>query len=449
MKTIQFFGAAGEVTGSSYLVTGNQGGKLLVDLGMFQGVASHPANFFPLTYGPKTLSAVLLTHAHLDHCGRLPLLIKYGFRGKIFTTEATKMITSVSLLDSAQVIKQENQGPALYTADDVEKTVNQIETASYDQPFSVDEFTIIFRDAGHILGSASIEIEERNRVPQTVVFSGDLGNSPQDLILPTHYIKEATTVVMESTYGDSTHPEEDVPAILEQEIKTVEHSKGVLIIPAFSIERTQEVLHKIGHLRINGAIGAATPVFLDSPMAIEVTEIFKNFPNLYNPELSADIHPFDFPGLVRTRTVDESKWILKHDGTKIIIAGSGMMMGGRIMYHLKNYISLPTTCVLIVGYQAVGTLGRAIEEGARSVTIHDEHVAVRATIRKLGSLSSHADQPKLLQWLRSISGVRQVFLVHGDNRQRSALAEKIKAELRIQNVILPIQDQVCQVKMSS
>ncbi|MCX6726140.1 MAG: MBL fold metallo-hydrolase [Candidatus Shapirobacteria bacterium] len=442
MKSIQFLGAAGGVTGSSFLLSGSNDDKILIDLGLFQGVDdSQNFNFAPFLFDPIKLKAVLLTHAHLDHCGRLPLLIKNGFKGKIYATEPTKMITYISLLDSAK-IAQEEEREILFTKEEAEETCRQIEIVNYDILFTTGEFNIIFRNAGHILGSASIEIFSKDSKSQTIVFSGDLGNYSQDLIKPPEYIAQADVVVMESTYGNTFHPKEDVLAILQEEINIIENTNGVLVIPAFSIERTQEILDKIDHLKGKRMIKNFTPVYLDSPMSIKVTEIFKKYPRLYSSELSGEITPFDFPNLICTKTTEESKAILKTDNPKIIIAGSGMMVGGRVLHHLKNYLSLPTTRVLIVGYQAVGTLGREIEEGAKTVTIYGQKINIKATVRKIEALSSHADQPKLLQWLKHIQGVKKVFLVHGENEQRIALAERIKKDLEIKDVVLPLKDQV-------
>lgn len=440
MAQIKFLGAAGEVTGSCYLLTGNSGEKILVDMGIFQGDENtEKLNSLPLEFNPADIKTVLLTHAHLDHCGRLPLLVKNGFRGKIFATDPTRDIAHISLLDTAQIAMENPDVPALFSKDDVEKTMECFSTVEYDRLFTVGEFNITFRNAGHILGSASIMVTASGN---TVVFSGDLGNSPEDLIQPTENIPSAQTVLIESTYGSSAHPMEDITSVLESEINLIENSGGTLIIPAFSVERTQEILHQIGHLKRSDTIRTQTPVYLDSPMAIEVTEIFKKYPNLYNPELARDSRPFDFPGLICTKKSEESKKIIKQSGPKIIIAGSGMMSGGRVLHHLKNYISLPTTRILIVGYQAVGTLGREIESGITEVTLYKEKLPVRASVTKLESLSSHADQPKLLEWLRRIQNVRQVFVVHGENLERSDLSEKIKSDLNIYNVYIPALNEV-------
>ncbi|MCL4367261.1 MBL fold metallo-hydrolase [Patescibacteria group bacterium] len=434
MKNIKFLGAAGEVTGSSFLLTGETQ-QILVDLGMYQGTPElEEKNFLALDFDVVALAGVLLTHAHLDHCGRLPLLVKQGFNGQVFTTEPTKDIVKISLLDTASLAEEENAHNPIYTKEDVAKLCSKIQAIEYDQPFNCADFQITFRNAGHILGSASIEVSDKTG---KIVFSGDLGNTPEDLIKPTEYITSADFVVMESTYGNSVHPQEDVSVLVAQEINEVEKSGATLLIPAFSIERTQEILHLIGQLKKQGKVQAKTPVFLDSPMAIEVTDIFRKYPKLYNSQTAVDADPFEFDGLTLTKTGQESRNISQTPGVKVIIAGSGMMNGGRILHHLQNYISQPETRLLIVGYQAVGTLGRKIEEGAQEVTIDGQHLPVKAHISKIESLSSHADQPKLLNWLKHIHGVKKVFINHGEDEQRQVLAEKIKSDLGINEIVLP------------
>ncbi len=440
---IQFLGAAGGVTGSSYLLT-TDSQSVLIDLGMFQGVDDKDqVNYSQLPYDVQNLSAVFLTHAHLDHCGRLPLLIKQGYRGKVYTTEPTGIIARIVLMDSAHIAAENGSEYVLYTKDEVKQICDAMEIAKYDNPITIGDLSITFRDAGHILGSASIEITNQNK--ETIVFSGDLGNTQEDLIKPTELIKKADYVVMESTYGDKTHPVEDVPAIFAEEIRSIEENNGVLLIPAFSIERAQEVLHIIGHLLRAGKIKASTVVYLDSPMAIEVTGLFKQFPEILSSEFKPEVTNFNFDNFKFTKSGEESRAIHQHHGPKIIIAGSGMMSGGRILHHLKSYISKSSTRLLIVGYQAEDTLGREIEEGAKEIEIDDEKLAVNAKVTKIETLSSHADLPRLLNWLKNIEGVKKVFLTHGEEDSRQALAQRIKSELGIQDVQTPGKDEVVEL----
>lgn len=444
MKTIQFFGAAGTVTGSCALLTGVNGVQILVDLGMFQendeiGKLNHER----LPFDIAKISAVLLTHAHLDHSGRLPLLVKAGYAGKIYMTKATRMLAALILEDAAKVaLENNNKGigtkELLYSEEDVDRLLTKIETREYDEKFKINEFEIVFRDAGHILGSAIIEIT--NSIGRKIVFSGDLGNTPEDLIGPTEKINQADFVVMESTYGSRLHIEENPSEVLMEEINEIEKSKGVLLIPSFSIERAQELLHRINHLKNENKISKDTQVFLDSPMAIKATEIFRRSPDLYNSELSHELKtddPFDFPGLTLCEDSKESKDILLVPAPKVIISGSGMMHGGRILHHALNYLPDFKTRLLLVGYQAQGTLGRLLQEGMTRVRIYDQEVRVRAHVRMLESMSCHADQKKLLQWLGSIKGIKKLFLNHGDEDARKALALKIKTDLNLKNIESP------------
>lgn len=435
---ITFLGASGTVTGSSYLLTNKKKENILIDCGMFQGIEGEDTlNSQPFPFSTIALEGVFVTHAHLDHCGRLPLLIKSGFNGKIYTTQATKDIMEISLMDAASIQEEEGKEekkPILYTKEDVLELIKKVEIVQYDNSIQLGTYTITFRNAGHILGSASIEISSDSH---TIIFSGDLGNSPERLIQPTEQIKKADTVIMESTYGNTTHSQENAHDTLLKEITAIENSGGVLLIPAFSIERTQEILHILSHLFEEKKISSDMPVFLDSPMAISVTEVFKKYTRLYSTELSHDKNPFNFPSLVCTPTTKESKAILDAYSPKIIIAGSGMMSGGRILHHLHNYLASPTTRVLIVGYQAVGTLGRILEEGAKNVHIYHDEIEVKATITKMEAFSSHADQPILLSWLKNIQNVEKVFLVHGEDKQRNQLSTAIKEQLHISQVFLP------------
>ncbi len=442
MSNLTFFGASSTVTGSCSLLESG-GSSVVIDLGLFQeDEKTEQENKSELPFDARSIEAVLITHAHLDHCGRLPLLAKQGFAGNIYMTKATKDIVEISLNDSAKIAErkeEEEQIEPIYTIEDVDVVMEMIKTVEYREPFKIADFEVIFRDAGHILGSASIEVHCPDG--KTVVFSGDLGNTPEDIVKPTELISKAEIVVMESTYGGRNHTQEDIYALLQHEINEVEQTNGTLIIPAFSIERTQEVIHRIGHLVQQKKINASTPIFVDSPMAIAVTEIFKKYPNLYNDELAQDVEPFEYKSLISTPTSQKSKEILHTEGPKVIIAGSGMMNGGRVHFHLKNYISKHNTRLLIVGYQAEGTLGRQLEEGARQIPLFDEEVQVNATITKIESMSSHADEPKLLNWLKHIEGVETVFLVHGEDEKRRALQDKIMRDIPTVKTHLPVKGE--------
>lgn len=442
MKKVAFLGASGEVTGSSFLLTGADDSQLLVDFGMFQGTKDvEDLNYQPIDFRPSRLSGVILTHAHLDHCGRLPLLAFSGFSGKIYMTEPTRALVDVVLNDAARITQEDQEHEPLYGPEEVDKVLQMIEVVRYDQEVQIGSFSSVFKDAGHILGSASVVITDRTD-KQRIVFSGDLGNTPEDIVRPTEPPDGADIVVMESTYGSSSHPKEDVSGIIQREINLVEQGSGVLMIPAFSLERTQEILHRIHHLKKEKKVREDTPVFMDSPMGIRATQIFKDFREFFNDELQQHTDdPFSFPGLVTTEEARDSKSIIKAMEPKVIVAGSGMLSGGRILHHANNYLGRKSARILFVGYQAEETLGRKILEGTKTVRLYDRSLKVNAHVSEIKSLSSHADQPKLLNWLKAIKGVKKVFLVHGEEEQREVLAEKISHGLGIRDVIRPENGQ--------
>lgn len=423
---LKFVGAAGGiVTGSSFLVDE----KLLVDLGMYQGTKEVSAlNWEPLGFDAKKLEVVVVTHAHLDHCGRLPLLIKEGFGGKVYMTEATRDLVEIVLLDAVKVANEDEGRVPLYDEEEVENLLRMVEVVEYREKKDWGGglgFRLL--DAGHILGSASVEVFNGTEIK--LVLSGDLGNSPQDLIRPTEYVRQAEVVVMESTYGERFHGDEDIEEVLIGEIKQIERSGGVLMIPAFSLERTQELLHCFDHMKKMGSVSDKVRVFLDSPMAIKATEVFRKHDDLYNNELKKHAKvddPFDFPGLAVVLEASESRKIKEIGGAKVIIAGSGMMAGGRIVNHALEYLGNEKTRLLFVGYQAPGTLGRMILDGKKSVSIYGKVVDVRASIGEITSMSAHADKGQLLTWLGEIDGVKRVFLVHGEELARRKLKMEIE-----------------------
>lgn len=440
---LKFFGAAKMVTGSNFFLTGDSTG-LIVDYGMFQG---KPEDVGLNSAKPQmdfaSLSAVLITHAHLDHCGRLPMLLQYGFNGPVFMTEPTKALAELVLFDSAKLAKEGETKAILYTDEDVEKIMKQVKTVEYEKPFMLGDFKVTFFDAGHILGSSSILIEEI-KSGKKIVFSGDLGNSPEPLLLPTHLIRNADIAVVESTYGDEIHGPRNETDILKVIIQKAEREKGTVLIPSFSLQRAQELLYIFDQLKKDGEMAQETPVFLDSPMAIKATIVFRDYPQLYSTKLrdqAKSDDPFDFPALMVCDTIEKSKQIKNYEGAKIIVAGSGMMSGGRIIHHAQNFLGDKKTQLVFVGYQAEGTLGREILDGNKDINIWGNNIHIEAEIINIETMSAHADQEQVLVWLKKIEGLKKVALIHGEELPRLVLNEKIHQELPDVKVILPVINQ--------
>lgn len=435
---IKFLGASGTVTGSSYVLTSDSGTSILIDLGMFQGVYEiDKLNYLDYDYDVSRLSGAVLTHAHLDHCGRLPILIPKGFVGDIWMTEPTRDLTEISLLDSAKIAKYD-KNKSLYDEDIVYKTVEKFRTTEYGKQFEVGDFLVTMRDAGHMLGSTSLEIVDTKSKSEIkkIVFSGDLGNTPEELVRETETINDTDVVVMESTYGGRLHPSENPVDVIADEINIVQKTGGTLLIPAFSLERTQELLHMIKHLIQEKKISSNTPIFMDGPMAKKATAVYLKYPDLFNAHIQTEMRdesPFSFESLE-----EEMRDV---SGVKVIIAGSGMMMGGKIMDHARRYLPGSDNRILIVGYQGEGTVGRQILDGEKTVLIYGEKVAVRANVNSTQAMSSHADSGQLVSWLRAIKGVKKVFLTHGENESRTALTGEIKRKIGIEDVEMPVLNQ--------
>jgi metallo-beta-lactamase family protein len=444
---IRFLGAAGMVTGSSYLLTSGSGRSILIDLGMFQGTAeTDKLNYEPFDCDCTNLSGAVLTHAHLDHCGRLPLLVSHGFKGNIWMTPPTRDLTEITLYDSAKIAK-ENDKPILFDHNLAVHTVLKFETTDYRIPKQIGDFTVTFRDAGHILGSASLEIIDNkpDSKIKKIVFSGDLGNSPEELERETELIDSADAVVIESTYGDRLHPKENPVEIVQSEINAIEESGGALLVPTFSLDRTQELLHMIMHLKKEGKVKSETQIFMDSPMAEKATRVYVNYPKNFNPHIQSDLKIggiFDFPGLSVIGRGGGSAALHNIPGPKVIIAGSGMMNGGRIRAHAVYYLPMGSTRLLIVGYQAVGTLGRELLTGRQNVNIDGVNVKVKANISETQAMSSHADQNQLMNWLKHIKNVKKVIVAHGEDEPRAVLSKKISEELGIKDIVLPVLNEV-------
>lgn len=424
------------MTGANYLLESGSA-KILIDCGLMQGSNyAERQNFEPFPYDPKEISAVFITHAHIDHTGRLPKLVGEGFKGRVYSTAPTREFARHLLEDSIDILGREAKkcdAESFCNEGNVKKLMEVWEGLDYHAEVSVGPFTAKFYDAGHILGSSFVEISEGGK---KIVFSGDLGNSPAPLLKPTEQIHEADYCVVESTYGGRVHERvqklrDDLEDIVEDTVK----AGGTLMIPAFAMERTQTLLHHLDSLMGEGRV-PRVPVFLDSPLAIRLTDVYRQFEEYLNEEarefLRKDRTLFDFPSLKKTLSTEESKNILRVPPPKIVIAGSGMSQGGRILHHEKAYLPDPKSMILFVGYQVRGSLGRRILDGEKSVRIFGEEVPVRAKTRAIHGYSAHADQNQLLDWLSPMRHhLKKVFVVQGEEDQSAPLAVKIEDELAV------------------
>ncbi len=454
---ITFCGGARSVTGSNYLLdTGDL--KLLVDCGLNQGSKyAEDLNYKPFKYDPKDIKFVFVTHSHIDHIGRLPKLYKDGFRGKVYTTSATRDLMSVALPDNMKQIQNEakNMGhDPLFSQEDVDGLMSLVVGINYQEVVDLEEgaaegessLRAILHDAGHILGSAIVEIQWReNGEFKKIYFSGDLGNPPTPLLRTTEPIHDADYVVMESAYGDRFH--EDRPKRRERLVSIIKETikrGGVLMVPSFAVERTQELLFEINNLVAEKTI-PQVPIFIDSPLAIKMTAVYKKHSEYFNKaamyliESGDDI--FNFPGLKLTPETEESKAINDVPQPKIIIAGSGMSQGGRILHHELRYLPDPNSTILFVGYQVDGSLGRRIQKGDKEVTILGEKVAVNCHIENIPGYSAHADQRGLMKWISTDKKKpKKVFVVQGEDESARTLANLIHEILEF-DAVAPNEDE--------
>lgn len=463
---ITFLGATKMVTGSNYLVEA-AGKKFLVDCGMWQGKSElEDKNTEPFDYNPKEIDFMLLTHAHIDHSGRIPKLYNEGYRNKIYAHKATCDLCALMLPDSGhiqemeaqwknkkRIRKGEKEVPPMYTAEEAAKCLEIFEPVQYDEIIEITpQIQVRFNDAGHMLGSSVIElwVEEDGKKTKTV-FTGDLGNNDIPLLDSPTMIESADNLVMESTYGSRLHirNNEKAQIFLNVVSETLDNG-GTVIIPSFAVGRTQEILYEINKLkettddeefRRKYKTIMKTPVYVDSPLAISATEVFRDNTNLFEPEVQEEImkgdNPLEFPGLQFTRTADESKALNEDPRPSIIISASGMCDVGRIKHHLKHNLWNPKSTILFVGYQAPGTLGYEIVNGAKTVKIFGEEIAVNARIEYIEGYSGHADQEGLMNFIYSfIQKPKNIFLVHGEENSQEVLKEKIEEEAKIP-VIVP------------
>lgn len=442
------YGAAKTVTGSCYsIVTKNE--KILVDCGLFQGGKDiEKMNYEDFPFDASKYDALVLTHAHLDHCGRIPKLVKYGFRGKIYATNATKELAFIILMDAAKIAahdtEKENERRAkeglpkrkpLYNIEDVKIAMKLFKKVSYDVDFNVTKNIVArYYNAGHILGAASIRLEIKDKNESKILaFSGDLGNETSIIVQDKDPIKKADYVFIESTYGDRLHEKiEDRNKEFLRIINETYKRGGKLLIPSFAVERAQELIFDIANFQQEGLM-PKIKVYLDSPMAIKATNVFSDYPEYYNKFVKDSMkkrdNPFSFPNLIFTETVKESKLLNDTSEPCIIIAGSGMCNAGRIKHHIKNNIENPQTTLLFVGYQARGTLGYWIKKGEKVVKLLGGHFKVNAKIESIDGFSAHADYLELISWLKNYSPKpKKVFICHGEEEQAEAFSKRVQKE---------------------
>jgi metallo-beta-lactamase family protein len=435
---ITFLGATGTVTGSKYLVTTHQGKRVMIDCGLFQGLKQlRLKNWAELPIDPASVDAVVLTHAHIDHSGYLPLLVKNGYDGNVYCSTATRDLCEILLPDSAHLQEEEaryankrgfsKHHPALplYTQDDAARALERFEALDFEQQFEVtDGVRISLLPAGHILGASMVKLQADGL---TVLFTGDMGRPNDPLMVPPAIIRHADYLVMESTYGDRLHDPED-PAIKLAEIINRTYARGgIVVVPVFAVGRAQELLYYIQQLKANGRI-PDLPVYLNSPMAVDATEIFMRHPDIHKLD-AAQCHALARSARM-VNSVEESQALnaLRHPA--IILSASGMASGGRVVHHIKAFGPDPRNTILFAGYQAAGTRGAAMINGTESVKIHGEYVPINAEVEMISNLSAHADYNEMLEWLHHFSAApKQTFLTHGEPVAADALRHRIEEKL--------------------
>lgn len=433
---VTFYGATGTVTGSRSLVeVGGQ--RLLVDCGLFQGYKTlRDRNWAELPFDPRSLDAVLLTHAHIDHSGALPLLMKAGFKGRIWTTAATAELVEILLLDTAHLQEEEaryrnrhgktKHHPAepLYTLDDAHKAIGHLQRVGADGRLNLGDAQIEFTPAGHILGACSVRVSDGER---SVLFSGDLGRDDDLVMLPPQTGQRADWVVVESTYGDRLHMDTDPIEQLGDIVRRTAARGGVVVIPAFAVGRTQGLLYSLYRLKQAGAI-PDLPVVLDSPMGIKATGLYERHNHLHrlsDEECEGIRHMTRF-----VSSVEESKALMRQHYPIVVIAGSGMVTGGRVLHHIANFGTHPRNTIVLSGFQAGGTRGADLAAGAKSIKLFGEYVSIRAEVAQIEGLSAHADQTGLLGWLKGLGQApKQVFVTHGEPHAADTLRLRIKEQL--------------------
>lgn len=458
---IQFFGAAKMVTGSNFLVTTNKY-KFLIDCGLFQGSQDvEELNYKDFPYQVEDIDFLILSHAHIDHSGRIPKLVKEGFRGKIICTKPTYELAEIMLLDSAKIqesdVEWENRKrkragkkpiEALYTSEDAERSLNYFDPYFYDQIIEVEEdFKIRFKDAGHILGSSIVEIWTDEG--EKLVFSGDLGMPNRPIIRDPEFIESADYLILESTYGDEKH--ESYQSSIEKMIKVINETTsrgGTVIIPSFAVGRTQELVYELNKYYVYNNVEEymKVPIYVDSPMAVNATRVFEKNSSSFDKEATDLIlrgdNPFVFDNLRYVQSQEESMNLNKSNYPKVIISSSGMATGGRVRHHLKHNLWDERNTLLFVGYQAQGSLGRILLDGIKKVKLLGEEIDVKLEIQEIKGFSGHADQDMLLKWIGKMKKrPKKIFIVHGEQEAARVLADKIDEKYGIETMIPNLNDK--------
>jgi metallo-beta-lactamase family protein len=434
---ITFYGGVGKVTGANFMLeSGDQ--KSLVDCGLIQGPKwEMDRNKEPFKYNPKEVNELFVTHGHIDHIGRIGKLIKDGFTGTIYSTPATRDIAELMLEDAVKVQTQDNKEP-LYDMGHVNKALSLWKTIPYYKETEIGNYKVTPKDAGHVLGSCIYEFIHKDS-GKKIVFTGDLGNTPTPLLKDTDKIEGVDYMVIESVYGDRNHENRDSRTErLKRELRKVIDRGGTIIIPVFSLEKTQVLLHELNDLIEDGHL-PSVPVFLDSPLGIKLTDVYSRYLNNYNEHIQKEIKDgddiFDFPKLKMTLHRSESENIIKTQGPKIIIASSGMSEGGRITSHEKKYLPDPKNALIVIGYQIAGTIGRQIRDGKKEVTVGETTIPINAEIIKVDGYSSHKDSDGLLEFVADSSEtLKKVFVAMGEPKSSLHFVQKVRDYLDVKAI---------------
>jgi metallo-beta-lactamase family protein len=452
MVKIKFLGACGTVTGSKYLLSVYDK-NYLIDCGLFQGdkeTKQKNWNVFP--FDLNKINGIILTHSHIDHSGFLPRLCKMGYKGPVFTTSSTKALLYILLPDTAELQEEEaryaeKEGYTifkpplpLFTIDDAKNALKLLVSRDFYQWYELaDGISFKFNYAGHILGASFLEfkIKIKGKKYLKVVFSGDLGRKRHPIIKGPDFFEKADYLILESTYGDRLHPEEDIPEKIAKIVNETFERKGILLIPAFAVDRTQEILVFLSKLIKDKKIDENITVYIDSPMALEALNLYKQFHSEYNEEfikIKSDYNPFGLPNFKAVKSIEESKNLNHLDKSSIIISASGMCNGGRIEHHLKFKLPDERNTILFVGFQAEGTKGRKILDGKeKTIKIHSDDVPIRARVEKINALSSHADYDEILWWLENSNlNIKKIFITHGEDKARENLKVRLKEKYKVE-----------------